>query len=62
MTWKIPYVHLVPQCSGFPMSKCDKDPWSQGLRYLKVTFKHKLDSKDGPSCFHFYCWGKIPMK
>ena len=26
---------------------------SQGPRYLKVTFKYKLDSKEGPSCFLF---------
>ena len=23
---------------------------SQGPRYLKVTFKYELDSKEGPSC------------
>ena len=26
-------------------------PGSQGPRYLKVTFKYELDSKEGPSCF-----------
>ena len=25
-------------------------PWSHGPRYLKVTFKYELDSKEGPSC------------
>ena len=25
-------------------------PGSQGPRYLKLTFKHELDSKEGPSC------------
>ena len=25
-------------------------PWSKGPRYLKVTFKYELDSKEGPSC------------
>ena len=28
-------------------------PGSKGPRYLKVTFKYKLDSKEGPSCFIF---------
>ena len=26
-------------------------PGSQGLRYLKLTFKYELDSKEGPSCY-----------
>ena len=26
-------------------------PRSQGPRYLKLTFKYELDSKEGPSCF-----------
>ena len=26
-------------------------PWSLGPRYLKVTFKYELDSKEGPSCY-----------
>ena len=34
-------------------SKRPKDPWSKGPRYLKVTFKYKLDSKEGPSCLDF---------
>ena len=25
-------------------------PGSQGPRYLKLTFKYELDSKEGPSC------------
>ena len=24
----------------------------QGSRYLKLTFKYELDSKEGPSCFN----------
>ena len=28
-----------------------KVPGSQGPRYLKLTFKYELDSKEGPSCF-----------
>ena len=31
------------------MSKGSKVPGSQGPRYLKVLFKYKLDSKEGPS-------------
>ena len=26
-------------------------PRSKGLRYLKLTFKYELDSKEGPSCY-----------
>ena len=33
-----------------PRSSGPKDPESQGPRYLKVTFKYELDSKEGPSC------------
>ena len=29
-------------------------PRSQGPRYLKVTFKYELDSKEGPSCLLNY--------
>ena len=25
---------------------------SQGSRYLKLTFKYELDSKEGPSCLY----------
>ena len=35
-----------------PRSKGSKVPWSKGPRYLKLTFKYELDSKEGPSCFH----------
>ena len=31
-----------------------KVPRSQGPRYLKVTFKYELDSKEGPSCLSFF--------
>ena len=33
-----------------PRSRGPKVPGSQGPRYLKLTFKHELDSKEGPSC------------
>ena len=39
-----------PKIQGF------QGPWvsgSQGPRYLKLTFKYELDSKEGPSCFIF---------
>ena len=32
-------------------SKGSKVPGFQGPRYLKLKFKYKLDSKEGPSCF-----------
>ena len=35
-------------------SKRPKDLWSKGPRYLKVTFKYELDSKEGPMCFNFH--------
>ena len=34
-------------------SKSPKVLGSQGSRYLKVSFKYKLDSKEGPSCIYF---------
>ena len=36
-----------------PRSRGPKVPGSQGPRYLKLTFKYELDSKEGPSCFYF---------
>ena len=33
-----------------PRSRGPKVPGSQRPRYLKVTFKFELDSKEGPSC------------
>ena len=33
-----------------PRSRGPKVPGSQGPGYLKLTFKYKLDSKEGPSC------------
>ena len=33
-----------------PSSRGPKVPGSQGPRYLKLTFKYELDSKEGPSC------------
>ena len=38
-----------------PRSKGSKVPGSQGPRYLKLTFKYELDSKEGPSCFCLVC-------
>ena len=32
-------------------SRGHKVQGSQGPRYLKITFKYELDSKEGPSCF-----------
>ena len=40
-----------------PRSKGSKVPGSQGPGYLKLTFKYKLDSKEGPSCL-LYAWFK----
>ena len=37
-----------------PRSRGLKVPGSKGPRYLKVTFKYELDSKEGPSCSTFY--------
>ena len=33
-----------------PRSRGPKVPGSKGPRYLKLTFKYELDSKEGPSC------------
>ena len=30
-------------------------PGSKEPRYLKVTFKYELDSKEGPSSYSFFC-------
>ena len=38
-----------------PRSKGSKVPGSQGPRYLKLTFKYELDSKEGPSCCYLKC-------
>ena len=38
------------QSPRVPRSKGSKVQGSQGPRYLKVTFKYELDSKEGPSC------------
>ena len=35
-----------------PSSRGPKVPGSQGPRYLKLTFKYELDSKEGPSSFY----------
>ena len=37
------------QRSKVPRSSGPKVPGSQGPRYLKLTFKYELDSKEGPS-------------
>ena len=45
----------VPRSKGskFQGSQGPKVPGSQGPRYLKLTFKYELDSKEGPSCLIF---------
>ena len=40
------------------MSKSPKVTGSQGPRYLKVKFKYKIDSKEGPS----YCQAKVKVQ
>ena len=35
-------------------SRGPKVPGSQGPRFLKLTFKYELDSKEGPSCYYLY--------
>ena len=37
-----------------PRSRGPKFQGSQGPRYIKLTFKYELDSKEGPSCFDSY--------
>ena len=37
-----------------PRSKGSKVQGSQEQRYLKLTFKYELDSKEGPSCSQLY--------
>ena len=41
---------LKVQDSQGPRVQTPKVQGSQGPRYLKVTFKYELDSKEGPSC------------
>ena len=36
-----------------PRSRGPKFPGSKGPRYLRLTFKYELDSKEGPSCFKY---------
>ena len=38
-----------------PRSMGHKVHGSQGPRYLKLTFKYKLDSEEGPSCLIDHC-------
>ena len=52
-------------CMRFKITICSNSDWSpkvqgfqgpgvprsQGQRYVKLTFKYELDSKEGPSCF-----------
>ena len=42
------------RCPRVPRSRGPKVPGSQGPRYLKLTFKYELESKEGPSCFQLY--------
>ena len=37
-------------------------PRSKGPRYLKVTFKYELDSKEGPSCYLYNLNYLLPVK
>ena len=39
--------------SKVPRSRGPKVPGSKGPRYLKLTFKYELDSKEGRSCLAF---------
>ena len=43
------YEEVLAQVRGprIPRSRGPKAPGSQGPRYLKVTFKYELDSKEG---------------
>ena len=41
---------LKVQDSQGPRVQTPKVQGSQGPRYLKLTFKYELDSKEGPSC------------
>ena len=45
-----------------PKSKGPKVKGSEGPRYLKVTFKYKLDSKEGPSCYLYNLNYLLPVK
>ena len=44
------YKEMVVEGRG-PKVQESKVPRAQGPRYLKVTFKYELDSKEGPSCW-----------
>ena len=50
------YEEVVEEGRGprVPRSRGLKVPESQGPKYLKVTFKYKLDSKEGPSCSIYF--------
>ena len=39
----------VRGCKGKYEEVLDK---GRGARYLKLTFKYELDTKEGPSCFY----------
>merc|ERR1712122_353634 len=45
-----------------PRSKGSKVQGSQGPRYLKLTFKYELDSKEGPSCYFYFFVMVIKLK
>ena len=42
-----------PKVQAFQGPGGPKVPKTQGPRYLKLTFKYELDSKEGPSCLLF---------
>ena len=45
------YEEVLEESKGSKGSKGSKVQGSQGPRYLKLTVKYELDSKEGPSCF-----------
>ena len=49
------------QGSRVPRSRGPKVPGSQGQRYLKLTFKYKLDYKEGPSCLILLSLTLLPI-
>ena len=51
--WTVTFCNQACTTQGqrVPRSRGPKVPGAQGPRYLKLTFKYKLDSKEGPSCY-----------
>ena len=42
----------VPRSKGSKVQG-PKVPGTQGPKYLKLKLKYELDSKEGPSCYHY---------